>query len=171
MTMAELTVLQIIGQFLAYSLFVVVLPGALFGRRLSRFSFPERLMIYQLIGNFYMMNVVFVLQLLHICNPLTLWGTTIVLSLFVWAKERQWKPMDALDTGLEYLRRLLSGTVGRKAVWQRAKDRRKSLLRSFWRWLRQYFPVHLPEWILFLAVFALSTNLEFPDACCYYSCC
>ena len=88
MSMAVLTILQFIGIFAAYLTMTLFLPAILFHKRVQHYEFSLRFMIYFLWGNFYMMNVVFILQLLHICNRFTLILVTFVLFLLIYFSER-----------------------------------------------------------------------------------
>ncbi len=72
MSMQVLTGLQTAGIFGAYLLTSVGLPAFVFGGRLKGHRRLERFVLYFTIGNFYMMNLVFLLQLLKISCPATL---------------------------------------------------------------------------------------------------
>ena len=78
MSMSTLTILQIIQMFAAYTIMTVLLPAAIFHKKLAGIKLTVRFMIYITIGNFYIMNLVFLLQLLHISNRYTLLLFTLV---------------------------------------------------------------------------------------------
>ena len=152
MAVERLIILPLVGQFFCYSLMTLILPAILFRHKLDRFILPVRFMIYQLIGNFYLMNLVFLLQLLHICNPFTLWGVTIVLFVWLMLKKKKKKFLDVLDDFMEYMRRYLSGLIGRRSVWSKIGDFWVSWFKDCVRWLKRYFLPHILEWVVLAAV-------------------
>ena len=73
MSMNMLTLLQLTGIFCAYLLVTLGLPAFVLERKLQvQHRLTERVLIYFMLGNFYIMNLVFVLQLLKISNFFTL---------------------------------------------------------------------------------------------------
>ena len=72
MSMNVLTLLETVSVFGAYLFVSVGLPAFVFGRKLKEHRILERFLVYFMIGNFYIMNLVFLLQLLHISCWLTL---------------------------------------------------------------------------------------------------
>ena len=66
MSMSVLNVIQLIELFVGYIGFTVGLPALVFYRKAKGFPAPERFLIYFTIGNFYCINLVQLLELLHI---------------------------------------------------------------------------------------------------------
>ena len=82
MSMEVLTILQIAEAFMAYGLVALLLPAAFLHRQLKCLSAPERLLLYFLVGNFYLIALVFALQLLHLSGRITLvLGTLLPFGL------------------------------------------------------------------------------------------
>lgn len=77
--MSILTVMQITRIFCAYSIMTLILPALLLYRKIRDRAFPIRFMTYLTVGNFFMMSLVLLLQLLHISNRVTL----TVFSIFM----------------------------------------------------------------------------------------
>ena len=77
MSMTMLTILQITAIFAAYLGVALVLPWIFFRRKFAAFRAPARVMAYLMIGNFYIINLVYLLQLLHISGRLTLIAGTL----------------------------------------------------------------------------------------------
>lgn len=137
MSMTTLVILQFIKIFLAYTGITVALPCVMFrtflhGRRLS-----EQFLMSYTFGNFYMINIVFALQLLHISNIFTLAFVTGALSFFIWVKVNHIPLAQKLKIAGELNRRLLQETMGTKQalyrVILRIKFRIKRLLHYFYR--------------------------------------
>lgn len=72
MSMQILTVLQFIYMLAAYMGVIVILPAIVFYPFFEGRPTAVKLISYLTIGNFYVMNLVFVLELLHISNRFTL---------------------------------------------------------------------------------------------------
>ena len=80
MSMTMLTILQIAQALSAYTLVTLILPGIMLHKHLAEYKMSERLIGYFLAGNFYIINVVFILQFLHISNRFTLFCATFVAA-------------------------------------------------------------------------------------------
>lgn len=78
MSMATLNVIQFLQLFIGYIGFTVGLPSLVFYRKVKGFSAAERFLIYFTIGNFYVINLVQVLQLFRISYRITLFLFTFV---------------------------------------------------------------------------------------------
>lgn len=111
-----LTILQTIGVAAAYLAVTLVLPWVLLRGRLKSFRLPARFMTYFMIGNFYCMNLVYLLQLLHISSRLTLILGT--LAPFIGVAAVQWKKSFGARLGrcLERLRMVSEGQLGRRTL-------------------------------------------------------
>lgn len=95
MSMQTLTCLQIAWAFSAYTFAVLGLPWLVLHKRFARYPWQERWMGYFLAGNFYLINLVFVLQFLHISNRVTLiLGTVLPFAVpYLWKKRRSMKKL------------------------------------------------------------------------------
>lgn len=78
MSMTMLTVLQFTGVLAAYLAVTFFLPWILLRRRLDGMRISVKLMTYFMAGNFYIINLVFLLQLLHISSRWTLAAGTFL---------------------------------------------------------------------------------------------
>ncbi|MDO5150040.1 MAG: hypothetical protein Q4D76_11675 [Oscillospiraceae bacterium] len=76
--MSTLNVVQFIQLFIGYIGFTVGLPALVFYRKIKKFPAAERFLIYYIIGNFYVINLVQILELLHISYKITLFLFTFV---------------------------------------------------------------------------------------------
>lgn len=119
MSMKMLTILQFIQILAAYSVMTLLLPALLFYTRLRKKSFAERFFVYQVAGNFYMINLVLIMELLHISNVYTLWVFTLVPFTAAYIILHKKKPLRAAASALETLRRLASGQLGMRLFLHR----------------------------------------------------
>lgn len=81
--MITLVILRFLGIFAAYMGVTLALPALMFRRILRGRSLAEQFLMCYTFGNFYIINIVFLLQLLHISNFFTLAGLTAVLSIVI----------------------------------------------------------------------------------------
>ena len=75
MSMTTLVILRFAGIFAAYTGLTVLLPAIMFRRILVGRGLSEQFLMCYTFGNFYIINIVFAVQLLHISDFL---GTCIV---------------------------------------------------------------------------------------------
>ena len=83
MSMTTLVILRFLGIFAVYTGVTLALPALMFRRILRGRSLAEQFLMCYTFGNFYIINIVFLLQLLHISNFFTLAGLTAVLSIVI----------------------------------------------------------------------------------------
>lgn len=81
--MTTLVILRFLGIFAVYTGVTLALPALMFRRILRGRSLAEQFLMCYIFGNFYIINIVFLLQLLHISNFFTLAGLTAVLSIVI----------------------------------------------------------------------------------------
>lgn len=117
MSMSILSILQLAGISAAYVLVVLMLPWLFLRRRLAGFgSVSVRFMIYFLAGNFYIINLIYLLQLLHISCWLTLFlGTLAPFIAEAYVKYRG-SFLSILEKRLNRLQLILGGEIGRKTL-------------------------------------------------------
>lgn len=123
MSMKLLTILQIAGILAAYLSVTMVAPWILLRKRLADLKLSVRWMAYFLCGNFYIINMVTLLQLMHISyRPTLIIGTLIP---FVAAAVIRWRKKFtlALEQGTRRLRLISEGELGLKTqlYWIREK--------------------------------------------------
>ena len=153
MMMSELTIRQTVFYGLAYLFITAALPGFLFRRKLQGRRLAQKFMICFMLGNFYIMNLVYILQLLHLSYRITLILGT-VLPVVIGKIKMDRIPIRAMwMTGLDNARRLSIHTMGPKQLWARFydnnKEKAKRTLLSCWHgiWTR------IPDWICLAGFF------------------
>lgn len=114
MSMTTLMILQFIKIFAAYTGITVFLPAVMFRRILKGRRLSEKFLMCYTFGNFYIINIVFALQLMHISNVFTLCLTTALLSVLIGCRVNRISPKALIKKNGEVFRKLLQGTMGVK---------------------------------------------------------
>lgn len=86
MPMTIFKIIEFIGIFSAYTAVVLLFPALMFSKILKGRSISEQFLMCYTFGNFFIINIVFILQLLHISNAVTLVLLTVVLSILIWSR-------------------------------------------------------------------------------------
>lgn len=117
MLMSTLVILRFTGVFAAYTGITVLLPEIMFRRILKGRRLSEQFLMSYTFGNFYIINIVFALQLLHISNFLTLTAVTVLMSILIGLKVNRISLRRKLAEGKKIFCRLSDGSLGiRSAV-------------------------------------------------------
>ena len=115
MSMTMLTVLQATGVSAAYLAVTLLLPFLFLHKKLHGFAnVPIRFMIYFMAGNFYVMNLVFLLELLHLSFRLTLILGTLAPFIAEFIRKHKGSFRLYLERGIEKLSLLAGKEMGRK---------------------------------------------------------
>ncbi|MFQ6842562.1 MAG: hypothetical protein ACLRTT_04480 [Lachnospiraceae bacterium] len=107
-------ILQFIKIFAAYTGITVFLPAVMFRRILKGRRLSEKFLMCYTFGNFYIINIVFTLQLMHISNVFTLCLVTALLSVLIGCRVNRISPKALIKKNGEVFRKLLQGTMGVK---------------------------------------------------------
>ena len=114
MSMTTLMILQFIKIFAAYTGITVFLPAVMFRRILKGRRLSEKFLMCYTFGNFYIINIVFTLQLMHISNVFTLCLVTALLSVLIGCRVNRISPKALIKKNGEVFRKLLQGSMGVK---------------------------------------------------------
>ena len=137
MSMTTLVILQFVGIFAAYTGLTVLLPAVMFRRVLRGRRLSEQFLMCYTFGNFYIINIVFAVQLLHISNFQTLVLLTVVLSVLIWSRVNRISLRKLIIKNAEACRKLLQGSMGIKGalyrVWQKFIRMLKYVISFFYR--------------------------------------
>ena len=138
--MTMLTIFQIIGVSAAYLGVTLLLPWILLRGKLKSWRTAARFLAYFLAGNFFCMNLVFLLQILHISNRVTLVAGTLAPFLVAAVKHK-----DAFGAYLERksrsLRIVSEGGMGPKTALLRVGHKMQRLSSG---WLGEWLA---PRWL------------------------
>ena len=114
MSMTTLMILQFIKIFAAYTGITVFLPAVMFRRILKGRRLSEQFLMCYTFGNFYIINIVFALQLMHISNVFTLCLVTALLSVLIGCRVNRISLKALIKKNGEVFRKLLQRTMGVK---------------------------------------------------------
>lgn len=152
MSLKMITLLQIIQIFAIYSGMTVFLPAIILHKKVAKFSKSVRFMIYVISGNFYFINIVFLLQILHISNFYTLWFMTLVpFCLFLW-KISNIPIFESIVHIYWIFQKLILGLLGWRTFGRRLIKAVFDILKKTFRWLFRLYSENPIEWLLFIAI-------------------
>lgn len=148
MSMTTLVILQFAGIFAAYTGLTVLLPAVMFRRILKGRRLSEQFLICYTFGNFYIINIVFAVQLLHISNFWTLVLLTTVLSILIWSRVNRIALKELCMESGATCRKILQRSMGLKGVLYRAGLRIIETLKSTLHFFYCKVACNTLQWIL-----------------------
>ena len=149
--MSTLVILRFIGIFAAYTGITVLLPEIMFRRILKGRRLSEQFLMCYTFGNFYIINIVFAVQLLHISNFFTLTLLTAILSILIGVRVNQISLKQKLTEGGKIFCRLFDGSMGAKSALRELAVRCGAAASSLGRVFYKYI-VKKPIQFLFLVL-------------------
>lgn len=135
--MTALIILQFAEMFTAYAALTVLLPYVLFRRILKGRRLAEQFLMTYTFGNFYLINIVFALSLLHISNQYTLILLTAALSLLIWTKVNRFSWKRAFQKSGTCTGRLVRGSLGKKEAMFRTGRWTRRICKKGLRWCEE----------------------------------
>lgn len=159
MSMSVLSAIQCLWAFFAYSFITIILPAVVLGKKFENRSFLERFMIYFTIGNFYVMNLVFVLELLHISYKITLILGTVIPSIVVYCKINGISLKKKFNDWWKLFDKIIHGHIGVKTVLYRAGGGIGRLFKRFLRKFKEIVLFNIIDWILIAGLTILYLKL------------
>lgn len=147
-------ILQFAGIFAAYTGLTVFLPAVMFRRILKGRRLSEQFLMCYTFGNFYIINIVFAVQLLHISNFWTLVLLTFVLSVLIWSRVNRISLKELSVNTINIFRKILQGRLGPKGVWYRIWERIRTILKAAAGLFYREAVCNPLQWILSIAVLA-----------------
>ena len=154
MSMTTLITLRFVGIFAAYTGLTVLLPAIMFRRILAGRRLSEQFLMCYTFGNFYIINIVFAVQLLHISGFWTLVLFTAVPGILIWSRVNRVSLRElCMKTGI-VCKKILQGSMGIKGFLYRVKNRGMAVLKkAVWLFYCEVVCNTL-QWILAGAVIA-----------------
>lgn len=159
MSMTMLTILQIIWVSAAYLGTTLLLPWLLLRRRLAQFRLPARFMAYFMTGNFFCINLVYLLQLLHISSRGALIAGTLAPFLAAAASRRK-RLLELAARGTDSMGSFSEGEVGVRTAALRIRENMQGYS-SGWlsKWLApRWLDVLLAAAVVLLVLFMYGIN-------------
>ena len=154
MSMTTLVILQFAGIFAAYTGLTVLLPAVMFRRILRGRRMSEQFLMCYTFGNFYIINIVFAVQLLHISNFWTLTLLSAVLGILIWSRVNRISLRELFVKEGTVFRKMLQGSLGMKGVLYRVQNRITVILKCAVRMFYRKVICNTLLWILMGAVVA-----------------
>ena len=152
--MTTLITLRFVSIFAAYTGLKVLLPAIMFRRILAGRRLSEQFLMCYTFGNFYIINIVFAVQLLHISGFWTLVLFTAVPGILIWSRVNRVSLRElCMKTGI-VCKKILQGSMGIKGFLYRVKNRSMAVLKkAVWLFYCEVVCNTL-QWILAGAVIA-----------------
>ena len=130
MSMTTLVILRFVSIFAAYTGLTVLLPAIMFRRILAGRRLSEQFLMCYTFGNFYIINIVFAVQLLHISGFWTLVLFTVVPGILIWSRVNRVSLRElCMKTGI-VCKKILQGSMGIKGFLYRVQNRSMAVLKK-----------------------------------------
>ncbi len=168
MSMTMLTVLQTVKVFLAYTFITIALPTLALGPLVRQRRFAERLLFYFITGNFYVINLVLLLETLHISCFFTLLVGTVVPTFLAWKRLRRVDVIGWFRVTGTWYRRLLLGYMGWKNARLRLRQGLGRTVKKYALLLVEEIRRHFLEWLLLFALVGVTVYVFGTQIVTYY---
>lgn len=155
MSMQLLTIMQFAGVLGIYVFLAIILPALVFYRKFKMEPFYVRFMVYITFGNFYIINLVFAAQLLHISNRFTLILGTVAVFLLAIKRVYRIRPLNSIQNIIRAIVRLLRGTMGIRLLTKRIRWYFGSIIKSLFKRMIKSIRYSWTEWICTFIVICL----------------
>ena len=152
MSMKLYMILKFIEIFCAYIGMTTILPFFVLRTRLKKQRMTEKILMSFLVGNFYLMNLVFVLQLLHISNRWTLIFGTGIPAFAVWVRLNHIPVRGKIKTSWETMHKLATRRISGKRVLYNVAGRMAKRVKWLVCYVAKAFFKRPVEWILVLGI-------------------
>lgn len=116
--MPVINALQALGIMVLYTIIVLAVPAAVLHRRISGRRLCEKFLICIIAGNFYIVNIVFILQFLHISNGFTLFLSTFGVAATILIRRGRARLKIMLAAARDVTGRLFRKTIGRRTFFE-----------------------------------------------------
>ena len=138
MSMQILRIIQFAELFVCYLFVTVLLPALVFHRKTRRFPAAVRFLIHFTIGNFFVINLVLVLELVHISYRATLILSTIAAVVFGIIRMYHLPAVSYIKKVWEETRHCLYGELGIRSFFSRRTKEIKKVIRPVFRMFRNW---------------------------------
>lgn len=150
MSLELITIIELIQTGCFYTLYALILPYAVFHKYLADKSLSDKFLFCVIIGNFYMINIVFLVFLLHIDNQITMYLFAILPVLFFWLKLNRPKIRYFVTLIFMAVSRLLLGEAKIRTIVTLLCYHPKRFFRKLRKAVWKHLSHHLLEWIALL---------------------
>ena len=146
-------ILKFIQILCVYIGMTTVLPFFVLRTTLLRQRLTEKILICFLVGNFYIMNLVFLLQLLHISNQFTLIIGTFVPAFIAWLRINHIDLPEKICHTWHSMKKMAEGELGSKLVLTKMREGLSKRILWLVKYLGKAFAKRPFDWILVLGIF------------------
>lgn len=153
--MSVTNVVQSIWILILYSLMIVFMPAVVMHKRIAKRRLCEKFLICVVAGNFYIINVVFILQFLHISNRFTLFCATFVAAFVYMILRNRTKSRQIFIKTVDIMSRLARNTMGRRTFFSKCGNHVKSALKKLIIKIKNYLKCYGWETFLTLCLCAV----------------
>lgn len=133
----------------------VFMPAVVMHKRIAKRRLCEKFLICVVAGNFYIINVVFILQFLHISNRFTLFCATFVAAFVYMILRNRTKSRQILIKIVDIMSRLARNTMGRRTFFSKCGNHIKSALKKLIIKIKNYLKCYGWETFLTLCLCAV----------------
>ena len=163
-SMEVFTVMRFLETLLAYLVITFLMPAMLLYPKIKTMRFSVRFMTYQVTGNFFVMNLVYLLQLLRISNryTLTLFAAVLFGAAYILLGRKH--PVRAVKEAVHTFEKLAGGQLGLRLFLHHIRmtvhDAAKRCIRAFGvRIRRNFFDVLLVTALTVILLYVYGVNL------------
>ena len=148
MSMTMFLIGQLIGMFCTYFGVTVLVPMVVFRRLLKHKRVANQIVLSFLFGNFYIITLVQILQLLKISNCVTLGLVTVVPAVVAWVKLNKIPVGDAAKAVAKHIRWMTQKQVGTKTVVFRIWRNINTVIKRFLQMTKTFIVENFAEILL-----------------------
>ena len=152
MSMSVLTLFQFLGTLLAYLIIMLALPCAVLHKKLRRYAFGERVLLYFIIGGFYSSNLVMLLELLHISNFFTVLVGLLILPTIFGCWLNRFPLVDGLKAFGVFFIKVLTGAIGVKSAVKIVREKSGKHVTGAIKRIGESIRTDWPDWLLTTAL-------------------
>ncbi|RKI40525.1 hypothetical protein D7V86_11405 [bacterium D16-51] len=151
------TIIEFLQVLTLYTVCVCVAPYVVFHDLLREKCLAEKFILSVLIGNFYIINVVFIIFLLHIPGKGSLYLFTIVPAFVAWLRVNRPGVREYFAMLYTSLSRLFLGEAHFRTILGALLARPKKLLKDCFRSFFTHIRRHFLEWVMLLGLIGFNT--------------
>ncbi len=155
MSMATITAIQLVELVAAYLCMTVILPHLVLGKTLHLKNRYEKFIIYTVVGNFYAMSLVFILELIHLAYPIVIILLTIVPCAVIKVKLEKIPVKEILEAWADTLRRITGGQLKLRAYWDLKKPGRDAFFQRVRKHISEVYLKQITDVLLIAALIAM----------------
>lgn len=150
MSMELRTILELIQVFTVYTASVFLAPYFVFYAYFKDKDLSEKFTLCMIIGNFYIINIVFLIFLLHIPGKFTLYLFIILPALAAWRQVNRPNIKGTLILIFTSISRLFLGEAKIRTIWNILSPAPKKWIKGLVHSVSSHAIRHILEWIMLL---------------------